>query len=388
MNSIFYGYERSDGKYGIRNHIALIPTVGCANEVAEAISDQVNGTAPLLHHQGCCQLAPDLEIVSRTLIGFGKNPNVSSTLIVSLGCESTSANMIADKIVQTGKHVEVINIQDLGGFNASVEKGIKLAKKMVEEDSSLKKKRADIDELTVGLKCGASDATSGLVSNPVVGLCTDFLVNNNATVITAETTEIMGAEHIFASRAISNDVANKICTIVESVELKTKSVGVDMRGSQPTPGNIAGGITTIEEKSLGAICKAGTSPIKSVLEYGEPPNENGLHLMDTPGSEMHVLPALAAAGAQLILFTTGRGAPQGFPIVPVIKICGNSTTCSKMSEHIDLDVSGVLSGKENLEATFEKLMKLIFLVASKKLTKSEISGYTKTMEIYTHGLTI
>lgn len=388
MNSIFYGYERPDGKYGIRNHVALIPTVGCANEVARAISNQVNGTASLLHHQGCCQLAPDLEIVSRILIGFGKNPNVSSTLIASLGCESTSANMIADKIAQTGKHVEVINIQDLGGFNNSVEKSTKLVKKMVKDNSLLKKKRIDMGELTIGLKCGASDATSGLISNPVVGMCTDFLVDNSATVITAETTEIMGAEHILASRAISDDVAKKIYAIVESVELKAKSVGVDMRGSQPTPGNIIGGITSIEEKSLGAICKAGTSPIKSVLEYGESPNENGLHLMDTPGSEMHVLPALAAAGAQLILFTTGRGAPQGFPIVPVIKICGNSTTCRRMSEHIDLDVSGVLSGNKNFEAAFEKLLKLIFLVTSKKLTKSEISGYTETMEIYTHGLTI
>ncbi len=264
MNSVFYGYERPDGKYGIRNYVALIPTVGCANEVARAISNQVDGTAPLLHHQGCCQLAPDLEIVSRILIGFGKNPNVCSTLIVSLGCESTSANMVADKIVKTGKHVEVITIQELGGYSASVEKGIILAKKMVEEGSSLKKKKADIDELTVGLKCGASDATSGLVSNPVVGLCTDFLVSNNATVITAETTEIIGAEHTFARRAISNNVAKKIYTIVETVELKAKSVGMDMRGSQPTPGNIAGGITTIEEKSQGAICKAGTSPIKGV----------------------------------------------------------------------------------------------------------------------------
>ncbi len=161
-----------------------------------------------------------------------------------------------------------------------------------------------------------------------------------------------------------------------------------MLGSQPTPGNIAGGITSIEEKSLGAICKAGTSPIKSVLKYSESLNEKGLHLMDTPGSEMHVLPALAAAGAELILFTTGRGAPQGFPIVPVIKICGNPTTCSTMSEHIDVDVSGVLIGKETLEVAYEKVLKFILLIASNELTKSEIIGYTETMEIYTHGLTI
>jgi len=385
MTLTFLGYERSNGCFGTRNYVAVIPSVGCANEVARGISDRVPGAASLLHHQGCCQLAPDLEIVSRTLVGLGTNPNVASALIVSLGCEAISAEAVASAIAKTGKHVETIAIQELGGLAQSVKKGVSLAKEMVSETSSQRRTEVDICNLTLGLKCGASDATSGLASNPAVGMCTDLMVSHNATVITAETTEIIGAEHILAQRAISEEVAKRILAIVEGTESRANSVGVDMRGSQPTPGNIAGGITTIEEKSLGAICKAGTSPIRSVLEYGESPWERGLHLVDTPGSEMHVLPALAAAGAQVILFTTGRGAPQGFPTVPVIKICGNRKTCQRMSEHIDVDVSRVLTGHETLRSACDEILNFTLRVASGELTKAELTKYVETLDIYTRG---
>jgi len=383
--SAFSGYERPDGSFGVRNYVALIPTVGCANEVARAISQRVRGTAPLLHHQGCCQLEPDLKIISRTLIGFGKNPNVSSALIISLGCESVSSEKVVDGIAESGKRVERIAIQELGGFTPSLETGAKLASEMTSEASSQTKKEANLSNLTVGLKCGASDATSGLASNPAVGVCTDLLVEGGATVIAAETTEMMGAEHILTRRAVNSKIAERIRAAVEEMESRAKSGGVDMRGSQPTPGNIAGGITTIEEKSLGAICKAGTSPIQNLLDYAEPPRERGLHLMDTPGSEMHVLPGLAAAGAQLILFTTGRGAPQGFPTVPVIKICGNHKTCKNMIEHIDVNVSGILDGKEDIKNAGKKVFNFGLEIASGKLTKAELIGYTETMEIYTRG---
>lgn len=385
MTQSFFGYERPDGRFGARNHVAVLPSVGCANEVARAISERVPGTTSLLHHQGCCQLAPDLDIVSRTLVGFGKNPNVASALIVSLGCEAVSAEGLASEIAKTGKRVESVVIQELGGLSQSVKKGTRLARDMVAECSRQSRYRTDVANLVVGLKCGASDTTSGLASNPAVGACTDLLVAQNATIITAETTEIMGAEHILAARAINEAVAERILAIVENMESRVKSIGVDMRGSQPTPGNIAGGLTTIEEKSLGAICKAGTSMIQSVLEYGETPRQRGLHVMDTPGSEMHVLPALAAAGAQIILFTTGRGAPQGFPTVPVIKICGNRKTCIRMNEHIDMDVSGILGGEETVRSASHRILDLTLKVASGELTKAEVTGYGETLEIYTHG---
>ncbi len=381
----FSGFERPDGSFGVRNYVALIPTVGCANEVARAISQRVRGTAPLLHHQGCCQLEPDLKVISRTLIGLGKNPNVASALIISLGCEAVPSQTVADEIANAGKRVEKITIQELGGFTPSLEKGEKLSRSMVFETSNQRRTETDTSNLTVGLKCGASDATSGLASNPTVGVCADLLIQEDATVIAAETTEMMGAEHILAGRAINGEVAERIMTVVKAMEERAKSVGVDMRGSQPTPGNIAGGITTIEEKSLGAICKAGTSPVQSVLDYGDSPKNGGLHLMDTPGSEIHVLPGLAAAGAQVILFTTGTGAPQGFPTVPVIKICGNRKTCKRMGEHIDVDVSSILEGGESISDAGHMIFNLLINVASGKLTKAELTGYTETMEIYTRG---
>mgnify|MGYP001125009699 CR=1 FL=1 len=385
MSHTFMGYERLDGSFGTRNHVALIPTVGCANEVVRAISSRVPGTAPIMHHQGCCQLAPDLELISRTLVGLGKNPNVASTLIVSLGCEGVSADNVVNEIAKTEKRAEKIVIQELGGFTRSVETGVKLAKDMVLEALRKRRTETDLGNLIVGLKCGASDATSGLTANPAVGVCTDLLVAENATVVAAETTEVMGAEHILAKRAVSEAVAKRILEIVEETETRAKSRGVDMRGSQPTPGNIAGGLTTIEEKSLGAICKAGTSPIQSVLEYGMPPKKKGLHLMDTPGSEIYVLPALAAAGAQVILFTTGRGAPQGFPTVPTIKICGNHETCLKMNEHIDVNVSGILYGDESVRSAGHKILSFLLEVASGELTKAELTGFTETLDIYTKG---
>lgn len=385
MTLRFLGYERPDGRIGTRNHVAIIPSVGCANDVAHAISRRVRGTASLLHHQGCCQLAPDLEIISRTLVGLGKNPNVASVLIVSLGCEAVSADALATEISKTGKRVETIVIQELGGLSQSLKTGVRLARDMISEASRERRSEVDVGNLVVGLKCGASDATSGLVSNPAVGVCTDCLVAENATVITAETTELIGAEHVFAERAVDGATGKRILAIVDMTESMVKSLGVDMRGGQPTPGNMAGGITTIEEKSLGAICKAGTTVIRSVLDYGDSPKERGLHFMDTPGSEMYVLPALAAAGCQVILFTTGRGAPQGFPIVPVIKICGNRTTCIKMSDHIDVDLGRVLEGYESFESAGHTITDLLLKVASGSLTKAEVTGYTETLEIYTRG---
>jgi altronate dehydratase large subunit len=381
----FTGYERLDGTFGVRNYVALIPTVGCANEVIRAIADRVKGTKPLLHHQGCCQLEPDLKIISRTLIGFGRNPNVASALIVSLGCESISSESVEKEIAKTGKRTERIIIQDLGGFTNSVEKGTRLAKEMFSEAQNQKRTNAKLDKLIIGLKCGASDATSGLASNPAVGVTTDLLVKENSTVIAAETTEMMGAEHLLAKRAADPKIAKKIVEIVEQMESRAKAVGVDMRGSQPTPGNIKGGITTIEEKSLGAICKAGKSKIQSVLDYGEQPKGKGLHFMDTPGSEMHVLPGLAAGGSQIVLFTTGRGAPQGFPIMPVIKISGNQQTCQKMNEHIDIDVSGIIDGTESTKNAGKQILNSLIDVAKGNLTKAELTGYTETLEIYTRG---
>ena len=381
----FLGYKRADGSVGVRNYIAVIPTVGCANEVVSKIANQVDGVIPLLHHQGCCILPPDLKSVTRTLIGLGKNPNVAGVLIVSLGCEGVSIEEVEEGIAESKKPVESIVIQNAGGSVKAVAQGIEIVEKMKKHASVLVREPVDISNLIVGVKCGVSDATSGIASNPVVGEAMDMIIKNGGTVIFGETTEIMGAEHLLAKRALNKSVSDRIYKIVANMEKRVKQVGVDMRGGQPTPGNIKGGLTTIEEKSLGAVVKGGSTVIKGVLNYAEKPLGKGLYVMDSPGNEMYYLPGPAAAGAQIIVFTTGRGAPQGFPIVPVIKVCGNPKTCEHLSSHIDIDVSKIISDEETIHKAAERVYDKIVKVASGELTKAEELGYNQTFDIYING---
>jgi len=381
------GYERDDGSVGVRNYVLLLPSVTCSMEVAMRIANHVEGAKALIHHQGCIQMGLDLEITQRTLAGLGRNPNVGAVLVVSQGCESVSAERLADDIAKVGKPVEIITIQELGGVVKTVARGVSIARKMAQEISQIKRKSFDVSDLTIGIKCGASDATSGIASNPAVGVASDNIINNGGTVIFGETTELIGAEHIIAKRAVSDAVSKKIYEIVERMENRAKEVGVDMRGTQPTPGNIKGGLTTLEEKSLGTIRKAGTSLIEGVLEYAESPKGKGLYIMDTPGREPEALTGFVAGGAQILLFTTGRGATQGYPIVPVIKITGNSETYKKMTDDIDLDVSSIIEGKETIEEAGNRIYLEILKVASGKKTKAESLGCAGPADIYRIGHT-
>ena len=382
----FMGFQRENGEIGVRNYVAVIPTVGCANEVSEAITDRVPGSKPLLHHQGCCMIQSDIEVVERTLIGLGSNPNVAAVVLVGLGCESVSIDRVGDGIAETGKPVESVVIQDIGGFSKAVEKGVEAAKKGVEHAERFKRQSFDLSNLTVGIKCGSSDATSGIVSNPAVGLVIDRLIDEGGTAIFGEITEMIGAEHVLARRAKTPEVAEQMLKVVHELEEKIKSLGVDIRGSNPTPGNIRGGLSTIEEKSLGAIVKGGSKPIQGVLDYGEKPDGKGLYIMVSPGREIEFLTGPVAGGAQIMIFTTGRGAPQGYPIAPVIKVCGNPRTSEKLSEHIDVDVSDVITENKTLEEAAEKIFDKLVKVASGEKTKAEIIGYDKTIDIYVRGI--
>ena len=382
----FMGFQRENGEIGVRNYVAVIPTVGCANEVAEAIADRVPGSKPLLHHQGCCMIQSDIEVVERTLMGLGSNPNAAAVVLVGLGCESVSIDRVGDGIAETGKPVESVVIQDIGGFSKAVEKGVEAAKKGVEHAERFKRQSFDLSNLTVGIKCGSSDATSGIVSNPAVGLAIDRLIDEGGTAIFGEITEMIGAEHVLARRAKTPEVAEQILKVIHELEEKIKSLGVDIRGSNPTPGNIRGGLSTIEEKSLGAIVKGGSKPIQGVLDYAEKPDGKGLYIMVSPGREIEFLTGPVAGGAQIMIFTTGRGAPQGYPIAPVIKVCGNPRTSEKLSEHIDVDVSGVITENKTLEEAAEKIFEKLVKVASGEKTKAEIIGYDKTIDIYVRGI--
>jgi altronate dehydratase large subunit len=381
----FQGFRRADGRVGTRNYIGILSTVVCANEVADGISRNVEGTTAFMHQQGCCQTPVDIIRVNETLIGLGKNPNLAAVLLVSLGCESTAVEGVAEAISEAGKRVETIVIQDIGGAARSVAEGTLLAQDMVQEASKIERTPCPVSELVLGLKCGSSDTTSGLAPNPALGIASDLIVEAGATSILGEVTEFIGAEHLLAQHAKDPLIGKQIIELVQRMENKAKSAGADIRGGQPTGGNIKGGLTTIEEKSLGAIAKAGTAPIQAVYEYGVAPQVKGLVVMDSPGREPEILTGLAAAGCTVIAFTTGRGAPQGFPFVPVIKITGNKVTWNRLRDHMDINVSGVIEGEETLPDAGKRIFLEILEVASRTLTKAEISGYTKAMDIYTVG---
>lgn len=381
----FNGYRRSNGLVGTRNYVGILSTVVCANEVVDAISRQVQGTASFMHQQGCCQTPVDIKRVNETLIGLGSNPNLASVLLVSLGCESTDLNDVAKAISKPGKRVETVVIQDVGGAARSIAEGVLLAQDMVQEASKMERLPCPVSELVLGLKCGSSDTTSGLAPNPALGITSDLLVEAGGTSILGEVTEFIGAEHLLAQHAKDPQIGQEIIGLVQRMEDRAKSVGADIRGGQPTGGNIKGGLTTIEEKSLGAIAKAGNAPIQAVYEYGIVPQVRGLVVMDSPGREPEILTGLAAAGCNVIAFTTGRGAPQGFPFVPVVKITGNRVTWDKLRDHMDVDVSAVMEGKESLPEAGKRIFQEMLEVSSGKLTKAEISGYNKAMDIYVVG---
>lgn len=382
----FMGYRRRDGSVGTRNYVGIFSTVLCANEVAANIAREVKGAVSFTHNAGCCELPTDTRRTEDVLIGLGCNPNVHSVMLVSLGCESTLVPSVAEAIrSRTGKRVETVVVQEWGGGIAAAAKADKIVKEMVKEAAKQPREPCRIAELVLGLKCGASDTTSGLVPNPAIGICSDRLIAAGGTSILGEVTEFIGAEHILVGHAASKKIADQILGLVQRMESRVKAAGEDMRGGQPTEGNIKGGLTTIEEKSLGAIAKAGTAQIVEVCEYGVHPSSKGLIVMDSPGREAELLTGMAAAGCSVIVFSTGRGAPQGFPFVPVIKVTGSKTAATRMADHIDLDITGVLDGELSLPDAGARIFEDMLEVANGRLTKAEITGYTNTMSIYTTG---
>ena len=381
----FMGYRRADGRVGTRNYVGVISTVVCANEVARGIAAQVKGTVSFSHQQGCCQTPPDLERVNKALVGLGTNPNLAAVLLVGLGCEGTNVEDVLKQIGASGKPVQIIGIQEEGGGAKTTAKGVLIAQKMVVEASRIKREECPASDLVLGLKCGSSDTTSGLSTNPALGVTVERLVKEGGTAIMGEVTEFIGAEHLLAKQCKDEAVGNQVLALVDRMEQRVKATGVDMRGGQPTPGNIKGGLTTIEEKSLGAIAKAGKAIVQAVYEYGEVPTVKGLVVMDSPGREPELLTGMAAAGATVIVFTTGRGAPQGFPFVPVIKITGNEKTWTHMNDHMDLSVHGVMDGDESLLQAGNRLYDKILETASGVDTKAEVSGYAQAMDIYVTG---
>jgi len=281
--------------------------------------------------------------------------------------------------------VERVDVQSIGGTSTAIQDGIDKAQQLVRHISGYQRTEADMSSLVMGIKCGASDTTSGVASNPVIGYVADKIVDLGGTVIFGETTEFIGAEHILQRRAKNAHVASEIKRIVDEMETRAKAVGVDMRKGQPTPGNIEGGLSTIEEKSLGAIVKSGTRTIEGVIDYTEKPTGKGLWIKDSPGREIELLAGMAVGGSQVILFSTGRGAPQGFPVVPVMKICGNPVTYERMRGDMDIDAGRIVTGEKSIEEVGEETFAMLLRVASGETTKGEAIKYTKSMDFYCLG---
>lgn len=375
----FNGYLRTDGKVGIRNHVLILPVSICASDVARKVCKRVQGTVTFHNHLGCSQSPFDQECTIRTMAGLAANPNVFGTIMIALGCENCQLDIVKNAILdRTNKPLVCLSIQKSGGAKNTIEEAVQEAKKMVENAKLVPLTEHDFSKLIIGTECGGSDPTSGLVTNVVMGKTVDSIIEEGGTTILSETTEFIGAENILAQRALNQQVADDILRIISRYEESQKIVGNNIRQRNPSPGNKAGGITTLEEKSLGCVLKSGSKKIRKVVDYAELINENGLIIMDTPGNDSTSMMGMVAGGCQLILFSTGRGTPMGHPIVPVIKMCGNPSTCVTFEEHIDFDVSKILQKNENIDEAGKKLLLKMINVINGEKTKSESLGFYET----------
>jgi len=368
----FWGYERPDGRVGTRNHVLVLPTVVCANQVASSIASLVAGTVAVAHQHGCTQMGQDLEQTIRTLVGTAANPNVYGAVVVGLGCEAVSARSVAAAVRASGKPALELVIQDHGGTLSAIAAGARLAMDLSQQASLLRRVECGAAQIVLGTECGGSDACSGLSANPALGWVSDRLVEMGATVVLAETTELIGAEHILCRRAAGKDVERALMAAIEETEKKALASGLDLRGTQPTPGNIEGGISTIEEKSLGCVHKAGSSVLQEVIPYACAPSGHGLVMMDTPGQDIEQLSGMVAGGSNVVIFTTGRGTPTGSPIAPTIKVSSNTALYQAMRDNIDLDAGTIVSGQDTIETLGRRLLEELMQVCSGKLTRSEL----------------
>ncbi|MGE3065619.1 MAG: UxaA family hydrolase [Hyphomicrobiaceae bacterium] len=372
----FLGYERTDGSVGIRNHIAVISVMDNCNPVTRAIVDAVDGTLAVTTLFVRGQLGEDLQITLNTLAGLAVNPNIAG--VVLIGLEPGVTTDLANRIKPAGRPLVAFNLQEVGGSIEAIARGTRAAAKMVREASRQRRVAAPLSKLMIGVECGGSDTTSGLAANPSIGVVADRMVAAGAKIVISETSEFFGAEHLFAERAATPAVGQKFLKEVRDFEKNIMEHGIDLRGSNPTPDNMKGGLTTIEEKALGAMAKAGTSPLVGVLSYSEKPTKAGLHFMSTPAPAVESLTGLAAGGCQMCLFSTGVGNPIGSMVSTTIKVTGNRNTVDTFSDNIDFDVTAILEKNEPLDSAGGRLFDYTVSVASGELTTSEVLDMRET----------
>ncbi|MCS7260460.1 MAG: altronate dehydratase family protein [Anaerolineae bacterium] len=394
QRSTFLGYPRPWGGVGTRNYLAVIPSVNCAADVAVAIAHyftperiaawpHIDGVIPVVHQSGCTLRigSPNYRLLQRTLAGVIRHPNVGGALLVGLGCECNQIAALLENyhlMQDPDAHARIrsVVIQESGGSRRAVQQGIALVEEILPYVDATQRAPQPLSELKIALQCGGSDSWSGVTANPLIGLVADEVVRQGGTVVLSETPEIYGAEHLLAGRAVSVEVRERLLAKVRWWAKHARQFGMEL-DNNPSPGNRAGGITTIYEKSLGAVAKGGNTPLMAVYEYAEPITTRGLVFMDTPGYDPVAITGQIAGGCNVVLFSTGRGSGLGSRLAPVIKVCSNSATYRAMPGDIDFNAGVILEGTEMAEAAHD-LLALVIRIASGELSQSERQGFGET----------
>lgn len=385
----FRGFRRRDGRVGTRNFVLVVPTSMCASHEAQQIAlmseflhykreryPNVDGVVAIPHNKGCgCQDGSTIDVMLRTLSNYADHPNVGGVVLIDLGCEKTNLARVEKYLLKRekafDKPVAKIGIQNIGGTQAAIERGLEEVARMLPEVNRIEREEVSVSELVLGVKCGGSDGFSGISANPSLGRAADTLVRSGGTVLITEVPEFCGAEHLIARRAKDAETGRAIYRMIDWYKEYASKFGAVL-GQNPSPGNIAGGLLNITIKSLGAMSKAGTTRVEGVVEYAEPPKGRGLYMMQGPGYDQESTPGLVAAGATVVVFTTGRGTTIGNAIAPVIKLASNTRVFERMSRDLDLSAGGVIDGTETIDEVGARVFEHVRRVAGGEvLAKAE-----------------
>jgi altronate hydrolase len=376
----FKGFRRPDGRVGTRNFVLIVPTSMCASHEAQQIAmmaeflhykrerfPNVDGVVAIPHNKGCgCQDGSTIDVMLRTLSNYADHPNVGGVVLMDLGCEKTNLARVEKYLLKRekafDKPVAKIGIQDVGGTQAAIEQGLREVERMLPEVNRIEREECPVSELVLGVKCGGSDGFSGISANPSLGRAADTLVRSGGTVLITEVPEFCGAEHIIAHRAKDAETGRAVYRMIDWYKEYASKFGAVLN-QNPSPGNVAGGLLNITIKSLGAMSKAGTTRVEGVVEYAERPEGRGLHLMQGPGYDQESTPGLVAAGATVVVFTTGRGTTIGNAIAPVVKLASNNAVFERMSRDLDLSAGGVIDGTETIEEVGARVFEHVRRVA-------------------------
>lgn len=395
----FWGYSRPDGSVGVRNHVLILPATRNVNYICHRIALAVPGVTTFYTTGEYGRTGSDRKRLARFLTGIARNPNVANVLLIGMphgyGYPEFQTDALAAEIAKSGTRLEVLNVDRCGGLEGTVVQGIRLARELVREATAMRREAAPLSKLTIGMKCGDSDATSGLAGNPALGRAVDRLIDAGGTALFSETLELIGAEQTLVQRAKTPEVAQRLLRLIADWEARAASIGEDIRTINPIPENIAAGITTLEEKSLGAVEKTGTRELSGVLDYCERPGEPGLWLMDAWMSSYSLLPSFAAAGAQIVLYQLGGNElpPEDAPlsavdpglVAPLLTISGNPRTAKAAGDYLDVSTGGVLLGTETLDAAGEHILEEIVRAANGRATRGETMRYPEPFEVFFEG---